>query len=144
MSSNLRYTLIILLASMMLGCEQTLSYDSLRERELARPDTLRELFLAYELGMSRQAFYDSSWALNRAGIVMQGPQNQNVQYLLPNTLPYPATMLFYPDFQDDKVFQMRVRFSYDHWGPLDSPPVRRQPASGCEGPDVRLVWRQLH
>ncbi len=108
---------LALLVALALACERASPYERMRTRELAREDTVRALFLNYELGMTQQAFYDSSWALNRRGLVMQGPQNQNVQYRLPRTLPFPATMLFYPDFKDGKVVQMRVRFGYDHWAP---------------------------
>jgi hypothetical protein len=67
--------------------------------------------------MSRQAFYDSSWALNRRGLVMQGPQNENVLYKISDALPYEAAMLYYPDFRDDRVVQMRANFQYDAWAP---------------------------
>jgi len=85
--------------------------------ESLRSDTVRTLFFNYELGMSRQAFYDSSWALNRRGLVTHGPRNQFVQFKLLDEFPYEATMLYYPDFLDDQVTQMRVRFSYDSWAP---------------------------
>ena len=87
------------------------------EREGVRTDTVTTLFLTYELGMSRQAFYDSSWALNRRGLVIHGPSNRNVQLKLPDAFHHEATMLYYPDFIDDLVAQMRVRFSYDGWAP---------------------------
>ena len=75
------------------------------------------LFLGYWLGMPRDSFYEHSLALNRKGLVMQGPQNQHIQYKLDSTLAYQATMLFYPDFYDGKVARMRLRFSYDAWAP---------------------------
>lgn len=102
---------------LLAACERTPSLEAIAARELARPDTIREIFLNYELGMLRQAFYDSSWALNRRGLVRQGPQNQNVLYKIPDALPYEATMLYYPEFKDDRVVQMRARFQYDAWAP---------------------------
>lgn len=102
---------------LLVACERTPSHEAIVARELARPDTIREIFLNYELGMLRQAFYDSSWALNRRGLVRQGPQNQNVLYEIPDALPYKATMLYYPDFKDDRIVQMRTRFQYDAWAP---------------------------
>ena len=116
MSRSISIAVVVLVA----GCQQTTPYQRMLETELARTDTLRELFLNYSLGMSRQAFYDSSWALNRRGLVMQGPANQNVQYKLGDQLPYPASMLFYPDFADDQIARMRVRFLYDHWAPWNT------------------------
>ena len=116
MSRKCAFVLLIVLA----GCERATPYEQLLETELARADTVQALFLNYTLGMSRQAFYDSSWALNRRGLVMQGPRNQNVQYKLPDALPYPATMLYYPDFSNDSIARMRVRFYYDHWAPWNT------------------------
>lgn len=106
--------LIVLLSS---GCDSRSDYESLVEHELATGEQYNELFLGYELGMSKKEFYDHSWALNRKGLVMQGPQNQTVQYELDDELPHAAKMFFYADFHDDKVFQMRVRFLYDGWAP---------------------------
>lgn len=112
------FSLFFFLGLLLLAaCERTPSHEAIVARELARPDTVREIFLNYELGMLRQAFYDSSWALNRRGLVRQGPQNQNVLYKIPDALPYEATMLYYPDFKDDRVVQMRASFQYDAWAP---------------------------
>lgn len=105
---------VLLLAG---GCDDRSEYDKLVEKEMARGVTYNRLFLGYELGMAKEAFYDHSWALNRQGLVMQGPQNQTVQYELDDDLPHPAKMYFYPEFYEDKVFQMRVQFIYDGWAP---------------------------
>ena len=108
---------VVCLAPLVMGCDRRSAYDRIVAREPATGVRNDTLFLSYALGMTKQAFYDSSWALNRRGLVMQGPQNQNVQYKLPDALPYPATMLFYPDFHADRIYQMRVRFGYDAWAP---------------------------
>lgn len=110
-------TVVVCLVLLVLGCDQRSAYDRIVARELATGVRYDTLFLSYALGMPKQAFFDSSWALNRRGLVMQGPQNQNVQYKLPDALPYPATMLFYPDFHADRIYRMRVRFGYDNWAP---------------------------
>ncbi|MCY4000140.1 MAG: hypothetical protein OXF06_00805 [Bacteroidetes bacterium] len=102
---------------MVAACQQTSEYQQMVERESLRTDTVNTLFLNYELGMSRQAFFDSSWALNRRGLVSHGPNNRNVQLKLPDEFHHESTMLYYPDFVDDLVAQMRVRFSYDGWAP---------------------------
>lgn len=110
----------ILLACVLLcvgGCRDQSEYDRLVERELATGATYNELFLGYELGMSREAFYNHSWDLNRQGLVMQGPQNQTVQYEMEDDLPHAAKIFFYPDFHEDSIFRMRVRFLYDGWAP---------------------------
>ena len=99
------------------GCDNRSEYKKMLDRELDRGVRVDTLFLGYALGMPKEAFYSHSWALNRQGLVMQGPQNQSVQYELEDDLPYAATMLYYPDFHADKVYQMRVQFLYDGWAP---------------------------
>ena len=111
--ASLWYLLPLILA----GCNPSSEYEAMLRREMARTDTVRTLFFNYELGMSRQAFYDSSWALNRKGMVVHGPNNQNVQYDLPDQLPHEATMLYYPDFKNEQIYQMRILFSYKGWAP---------------------------
>ncbi len=115
--SKLRFSLLYILVLMAVACGHPSDYETMLARETARPDTIRTLFFNYELGMSRQAFFDSSWALNRRGLVTQGPSNMNVQYDLTDQMPHEATMLYYPDFEDDRVVQMRIRISYDAWAP---------------------------
>lgn len=110
-------TFALLVALLIGACSERSKYERLVERELAKGVEQNRLFLGYELGMAQQAFYDRSWALNRKGLVMQGPRNQTVQYELEDQLPYPAKMYYYPDFFDGEAFQMRVRFKYDGWAP---------------------------
>ena len=76
-----------------------------------------ELFLDYELGMTKEDFYDQSWKLNDKGLVKQGPSNQSVYYKLDNELDHPTQMYFYPSFYKDRVYQMRIRFEYKNWAP---------------------------
>lgn len=99
------------------GCGDWATGDARVERERSEHATHTELFLGYELGMAKQAFFDHSWALNKRGLVRQGPRNQTVQYELDDELPHPAKMYFYPDFHEDTVFRMRVRFQYNAWAP---------------------------
>jgi len=99
------------------GCDQPSEYDRMVQRELAKGVTFNELFLGYEFGMPRDSFYNHSWELNRQGLVVQGPANRSVQYELDDELPGTAKMLFYPEFHEDRIFQMRVRYLYDGWAP---------------------------
>jgi hypothetical protein len=110
-------TLVVAVLLLAGGCDRRSEYERLVARELSKGVAHDTLFLGYELGMPRAAFYDHSWALNRKGLVMQGPQNQTVQYELDDELPHSAKMYYYPDFADDKIVQMRVRFQYDGWAP---------------------------
>lgn len=111
---------VALLACVLLcttGCSRQSEYERLVKRELAKGISHNDLFLGYELGMPRDSFYSHSWELNRQGLVMQGPRNRTVQYEVDDDLPHSAKMFFYPDFHEDKIFQMRVRYLYDGWAP---------------------------
>ena len=107
----------VLACILVSACDNRSQYERLVARELTTGLRHNSLFLGYALGMSRDSFYDHSWSLNRRGLVMQGPQNQSIQFELPDALPFPATMYFYPDFFEDRVYRMRIRFVYDGWAP---------------------------
>jgi hypothetical protein len=48
--------------------------------------------------------------------------NMTVLYKLPKELKYPASMNFFPDFQDSSIWKMRVDFRYDGWVPWNKGP----------------------
>lgn len=89
-----------------------------------RPGALSEagenndsLFLGISLGMERKAFYDYCWEQNKKKAFTHGPTNQSVEYRLLGELDQPVAMRFYPNFHEDKIFEMPVTFSYDAWAP---------------------------
>jgi hypothetical protein len=102
----------ILLA--LLGC--TSEYQSLVEKELSTGIREDSLFLGISFGMSKKDFYLHCWELNKQGLIWQGTQNRTVMQEL-NTLKYPATMDFYPNFQQDSIYEMPVIFAYKGWAP---------------------------
>ena len=112
-----RFVLAIAMLGTTWACVPDDAYKKLLERERTSGIRHDSLFLGYSLGMAKDSFYSHSWDLNRQGLVMQGPQNQTVQYSLPDALPYPARMNFYPDFHEDQVFRMRITFAYEGWAP---------------------------
>lgn len=75
------------------------------------------LFLGFYLGMERQAFFDHCWEYNRQKIFTHGPSNTNIEYRMENELDHPVTMRFYPTFENDRIFEMPVLFSYVAWAP---------------------------
>ena len=75
------------------------------------------LFLGISLGMGKKEFYDHCWEYNRRKIFTHGPTNQNVEYRLATELNSPVTMRFYPTFENDKIYEMPVTFTYDSWAP---------------------------
>lgn len=102
---------------MLFGCTRKTEYERIVEKELAKGVRNDSLFLGYELGMSRNRFYEYSRELNKKKMVKEGPRNMTVEYELKDKLPHPATMNFYPDFNNDKIYRMRTTFAYKGWAP---------------------------
>ena len=100
-----------------LGVTAGICVGSCDRRNSVNAKRYDSLFLGISLGMERQAFYDHCWELNRQKIFMQGPRNQEVQYILRTELPSPVVMQFYPSFYNEKIFEMPVLFSYEAWAP---------------------------
>lgn len=98
---------------LLISCEPENEYDKRLEAELSKNIRVDSLFLGYYLGMSREAFYAHSWDLNSKEIVTG---QQTVNYKI-TELESPATMDFYPQFKNEKIFQMPLEVHYDGWAP---------------------------
>jgi len=92
-------------------------YDQLVKNELSRGIRKDNIFMGIKLGMSQKAFYAHCWEMNKKGLFFAGPGNMTVLYKLSKELKYPASMNFYPDFQQNKICKLRVAFSYDAFAP---------------------------
>lgn len=92
-------------------------YASLVKQELAKGVRRDSIFLGIYLGMTSKDFYGHCWSLNKQGIIRDGKNNTMVNYKMDTGLKYPAEMNFYPDFEDNKIFKMRVEFQYSGWAP---------------------------
>jgi hypothetical protein len=93
-------------------------YETLMKNELASGKRTDSLFFGIYFGMTSKQFFGHCWELNRKGIFTDGVNNMYVLYKLKNNeLQYPASMNFYPDFFQNKIYKMRVNFQYDSWAP---------------------------
>jgi hypothetical protein len=99
------------------GCTPKAKYDRMLKRELASGVRNDSLFLGLYFGMPEKEFYMHCWRLNQKGLIKQGSSNVTVLYELKNELKYPASMDFYPRFNDGKIYEMPVRFFYQGWAP---------------------------
>jgi hypothetical protein len=86
-------------------------------QELASGVRYDSLFMGIYLGMSEKEFYTHCWKLNKEGLIRQGSANLSVAYQTGGELKHPATMNFYPVFEDGKIVEMPVRFTYNGWAP---------------------------
>lgn len=99
------------------GCSPGEKYNRELARELASGERHDSLFMGIFLGMSEKDFYTHCWELNKEGLIRQGSGNMTVEYEMKDELKHPATMNFYPVFQDGRIVEMPVRFAYNGWAP---------------------------
>lgn len=92
-------------------------YYKLVEEELSKGVRHDSLFMGIKLGMTSKEFYTHCWKMNKKGIFFEGLSNTTVLYRFKNELKHPATMNFYPDFQQNKINRMRVNVNYDAFAP---------------------------
>lgn len=102
---------------LIFGCSQKAKYDRKLKQELASGVRNDTLFMGIYFGMGQKEFYTHCWKLNQQGLIRQGLRNMTVEYKLKDELKYPATMDFYPEFAQTKIFEMPVRFVYNGWAP---------------------------
>lgn len=94
-------------------------YEKLVDRELksgVRQDTL---FLGLRLAMPSKEFYAHCWELNKQKVIRQGYTNVSVLFRL-TELRDSADMNFYPTFENDSIYEMRVFINYLGWAPWNS------------------------
>ena len=107
-----------LIAGLMIyGCSPRSKYERRLKQELASGVRYDSLFMGLYLGMPEQDFYTHCWILNREGLIKQSSNNTMVEYEVKDELEYPATMNYYPEFVQGKIFEMPVRFIYNGWTP---------------------------
>ena len=107
--------MILMITSCGSGGKKT--YPELVKQELGKGVREDSLFLGIYLGMNSKDFYGHCWELNKKGIISDGANNTMVKYKVDSGLNHPATMNFYPDFYENKIYKMRVDFQYDGWAP---------------------------
>jgi len=119
MRINLKYYMYLFAIAVIIsvsGCSSEGSeYAKLVKKELAKKTRVDSLFLGISFGMTSKIFYGYCWELNKKGIITDGANNSMVLYKMDSALKYPASMNFYPDFYEDKIFSMRVTFQYNGW-----------------------------
>jgi hypothetical protein len=97
--------------------EPKLSIQDIEKREMARGVRYDSLLLGLSLGMPAKEFYLRCWDLNKQGIIREGNTNMTVMYKLTEGLKYQAYLNFYPNFYNDKIYEMPYVISYVGWSP---------------------------
>ena len=108
--------ILLISVFMLMACSQKRDidkYNSLVKTELASNKRVDSIFLGMHLGMTQKDFYLHCWQMNQKGILTDGNDargNMTVLYKLNKELKYPASMNFFPDFQDSSIWKMRVDY----------------------------------
>ncbi|NJL74328.1 MAG: hypothetical protein HC892_04045 [Saprospiraceae bacterium] len=95
------------------NCQNLSEYDQMVKRELAKGIRQDSLFLGFYFGMPSKSFYDHCWKLNKQQIVKEGKNNTTVEYDVSKDLRHSGKMNFYPDFFEDKIYEIPISFNYD-------------------------------
>lgn len=116
--------LVLFIGAAVAACNNSGSaeYEKVMKRELESGKRIDTVFFGLYFGMTSKQFFTYCWQMSKQGVFTDGLNNQYVLYKLNNKeLKYPASMNFYPDFQNDKIFRMRVLYQYDAWAPWNKP-----------------------
>lgn len=110
---------VLLFLILLVGCSES-KYSKLVKTEMAKNIVNDSLVFEMKFGQTRQEFYDQCWKLNNKGIITHGPNNNFVQYYLPqkegDSSINSIRMLFYGTFDEDKIMRgMDMQFSYNAW-----------------------------
>ena len=111
-----RIIFFVLIVSLTIGCGKKARYDRMVKRELASGERYDSLFFGIYLGMASKDFFTHCWKLNKEGLIRQGQHNLSVEHDF-EELKHSAKMNFYPNFHEEKIFEMPVRFQYTGWSP---------------------------
>lgn len=95
------------------GCNSNPDYETLVKQGLESGEEHNELFLSYELGMTRDEFYEISWDLNSREVI-SGLVKIDYPF---NDLKSRATKRFFPEFIDDRISKIPVDVHYHSWAP---------------------------
>ncbi len=138
---RLKYSLLFLLLA-LISCQQSAmkEYQSLMNREMKSNKKVNDLFFGISLGMPSKDFYMHCWNLNKKGIFTDGTNNTSVFYKLDdNELQHPASMNFYPEFNNGRIHKMEARFQYDGWMPWN-----KKLSSDSLLPDVLSLYKKWY
>ena len=82
------------------------------KQELATGIRYDSLFLGLSLGMTKRKFFDYCLDMNKKGIFTEGA-DKTVEYDLGKmNFHFPIQMNFYPNFKEDKISALPIKFTY--------------------------------
>ena len=91
-------------------------YEKMEREALKSGKRYDSLFFDLKLGMNRQDFFIRCSELNKDSVLYMG-MGGKPEHHLKDELKHSARMVFYPDFYEEKIWNMPVKFTYDGWAP---------------------------
>lgn len=89
------------------------SLADIEKQELATGIRHDSIFMDFYLGMPKQSFFDYCWGMNKKGVFTDG-SGMTVEYQLgKKNFSHPIQMNFYPQFKEDKIIEMPMKFTYE-------------------------------
>ena len=115
-----KYNLLLItcVLSIFWGSSCQSEYEKMVRQELASGVRQDSLFFGLYLGMDSKEFFARCWELNNKGVLYHGAANTTVEYRFKD-FGKDATMNFYPDFHEDKIYEMPATFAYTASAPWD-------------------------
>lgn len=103
----------LIIVFVLTNCSQEPDYDKMVRDGVNSGIENNELFLEYELGMTRDDFYAVSWEMNKEKIITGLVK---IEYEF-DELKSTALMRFYPEFKNDKISKIPIDIQYVAWAP---------------------------
>ena len=107
----------VALSVVLIGCTQSQDqvYRQLEERELASGARYDSLFKGLYFGMPYDSFRDHCMKMHVRGEFREGGRKSGawVECNLTNEMKYPASLNFYPEFEESAITQMRAAVYYN-------------------------------
>ena len=128
-----------LLITAFASCDNRSEYEKLVAQEMRSGIRKDSLFLGIHLGMTRKDFYVHCWQLNKQYLLDNGPGNLSAEYQVKDELRMPSFMRFYPNFVDNKIYEMPVEFTYQNWSPW-----AKETSGDSLLPDVLKMYEQWY
>jgi hypothetical protein len=91
-------------------------YEKIEREELSKGIRKDSLFLGLTFGLKKSDFFLHCSDMNKDSIIAQGMEGKPELHLK-EELKYSCRMIFYPDFYDEKIWKIPVKFTYDAWAP---------------------------
>lgn len=113
---------LALVGILLTACKNDKKQDlgRIEQQELAKGIRNDSLFMGFYFGMPKQDFFNYCWGMNKKGIFMEG-EGMSVEYQLgKQDFNFPLQMNFYPHFENERIVEMPIRFTYktlDPWNP---------------------------